>query len=437
MLMKRLKMSRGIHAVHCLVYGFAKHFFLYVLIIVAVMAATSFSMYLGKENTVTATLTLNYEEAAKGLYPNSTRFSISLIKSQEVMERVIEMAGLENITPEQLSNHITAQGVNVHNIQGNSDSNYRIATSYSITYRKNPEIKRISARDILELIIQAYKEEFFENYAYGKATLTCDIEPYESLEYLEIAEMFKREGNKLYRHLNSMMKDNGTFLSEKTQETFSSLKKRAYNFLNIDLEKFSSYVKQSGLSKDKAGYISKLEYQNHLMDISYQKLMGEYSIRLGAIDLYDAALTAVVLVPTVDTSLEFYMSRTKVAIDYQAELAESASSSANDYNEKMNENKHVMEMLDLAGASSASAKQKAEEMIQTMKAELEGITNKTVVTNQEYIRYKTKNYLSTSYVEKSLSDMLSIKWAILAGGFVTFAIGCWILILESRRKEEQ
>jgi len=435
--MKRLRTSRGIHAVHCLIYGFAKHFFLYALIIAAVMAVTSLGMYWNKENTVTATLTLNYEEAAKGLYPNSTRFSISLIKSQEVMERVIEMAGLENITPKQLSDHITARGINIHNIQDSSESSYRIATSYSITYRKNPEIKRISAQDILELIIQAYKEEFFENYAYGRATLTCDVDSYDSLEYLEIAELFKREGNKIYRHLNSRMNENGTFMSEKTQETFSSLKKRAYNFLNIDLEKFSSYVKQSGLSKDKVGYTNKLEYQNQLMDITYRKLMGEYEIRLGAIDLYDAALTAVVLVPTVDTNLEFYMSRTKVAIDYQAELAESASSSANDYNERINGNKQVMKMLGADGVSSASAREKAEEMIRSMKAELEDITEKTVVTNQDYVKYKTKNYLSTSYVEKSLSDTLSIKWAILSGAFVTCVIGFGILVSDGRRKEDQ
>ncbi len=435
--MKLWKKRKDIHVLHCLIYGFAKHFVIYAGIIAAAMAAVSLFLYCW-EDTASASLTLNYEEAAKGLYPNSTRFSISSIKSPAVMKRAIEMAGLENvITPEQLSANITVSDMEVGGLKDNPEDNYRIATSYSVTYKKNPEIKRSDAGDMLSIIMQAYKEEFFENYAYGEAVLTCEIEDYESLEYLEIAELFKREGDKIYRYLNSRMGENGTFRSERTQETFSSLKKRANNFLNIDLEKYSAYVKQSGLSKDRSSYISKLEYQNQLLDITCRKLTEGYNIRLSAINLFDSAMTAVMLVPTVDTNLEFYMSKTKSALDYQAEDAKLFGSSAKDYEEMMNQNQQVMDMLSLYGGSSAAV-EKAEEMIEGMRDELEDIAEKTVVTNQDYIKYKVKNYLSIFYEEKSLSDMgKNIKWALLSGGIAACLIGFWILISESRRKEEQ
>ena len=44
-------------------------------------------------------------------------------------------------------------------------------------------------------------------------------------------------------------------------------------------------------------------------------------MRIEAIDMYDAFMTRFVLIPTYDTEQEFYMSRTKVGVDYFAEEA--------------------------------------------------------------------------------------------------------------------
>lgn len=87
-----------------------RHKILYLLIICIAMACTSVQQYEKKISIARGTLTLNYEEAAKGLYPNSTRFSISLIKSKEVLDCVIEWAGLSGITAEDLADNITATG---------------------------------------------------------------------------------------------------------------------------------------------------------------------------------------------------------------------------------------------------------------------------------------------------------------------------------------
>lgn len=40
-------------------------------------------MHPGKLQSATALIALNYEEATRGLYPNQTRFNISLLKSDE------------------------------------------------------------------------------------------------------------------------------------------------------------------------------------------------------------------------------------------------------------------------------------------------------------------------------------------------------------------
>lgn len=433
-LLFKLKKYKGLYLFQCLFRGYFKHLVLYGLVIVTAMTGTSYYMYQQKKNTATSTLTLNYEEAAKGLYPNSTRFSISLIKSQEVLDRVIDKAGLEGITAEELAENITAKGVSIYNGQ-NSTSDYNIATSYVITYEKNPEISRMTADEMMKLIIQAYKEVFYEKYAYGKTDIVCDLEDYEELEYVEIADLFEREGNKISRYLKAKINENGTYQSETTKETFTSLKKLIDNFMDVDLEKYSSYIIQTGLAKDRDKYVSKLQYQNELLDVNYQKYMGEYTIRLSSIDIYDAALTSVVLIPTIDTLDEFYMSRTKVGIDYQAESAKSASSRANDIKEEIDENNYVISML--KEQSSQEDIQKAEDMIAQMKATLENITEKTVVTNREYIRYKTKNYLTVTVSELSIADLFSVKWMLLVGAAFLGVISIGIIVQDMRKTGEQ
>ena len=86
------------------------------------------------------------------LYPNNTRFNISLIKSDDVLDRAIAKAGLEGqVTAQDMAENITAWASNVNGMQLPSDTtSYKIATTYTITYEKNDEIgPRISARDML------------------------------------------------------------------------------------------------------------------------------------------------------------------------------------------------------------------------------------------------------------------------------------------------
>lgn len=155
--------------VELLFQGLWKHRLLYLALILLVMCSTSFVMYHLKARTAKMMIALNYEEATRGLYPNNTRFNISLIKSDDVLDRAIAKAGLEGqVTAQDMAENITAWASNVNGMQLPSDTtSYKIATTYTITYEKNDEIgPRISARDMLSLIVESYKEVFYEDYTY-------------------------------------------------------------------------------------------------------------------------------------------------------------------------------------------------------------------------------------------------------------------------------
>lgn len=411
--------------------GLWQHRFVYLTILILVTCSTSLVMYRQKTRTAKMLVALNYEEATRGLYPNNTRFNISLIKSEDVLDRAIAKAGLEGqITALDMADHITALASNVNGMQLPSDTtSYKIATTYTITYEKNDELgPRISAKDMLGLIVEAYKEVFYETYTYVEVGIAPDWSECEEQEYMEIGSFFEKECRKLRRFLNTNANENGTFRSARTGETFTSLRQKVDNFITIDLEKYDSYVLQSGLSKNRERYISKLEYENFLKNIDYQKFMAEYQNRLHTIDIYDSALTAVVLIPTLDTQNNFYMSRTKVAIDYQATAAESANANGNDTLAVIQKNEYAIRQMRSQTANTPSSIATAQSMIQDMKQKLETLIETTKILNKEYVRYKTKNYLTISFEERSLADELSLKWVILADGAAFCALCAWVLV---------
>lgn len=410
--------------------GLWQHRFVYLTILILVTCSTSLVMYRQKARTAKMLVALNYEEATRGLYPNNTRFNISLIKSEDVLDRAISKAGLEGqITALDMADHITALASNVNGMQLPSDTtSYKIATTYTITYEKNDELgPRISAKDMLGLIVEAYKEVFYETYTYVEVGIAPDWSECEEQEYMEIGSFFEKECRMLRRFLNTNANENGTFRSARTGETFTSLRQKVDNFITIDLEKYDSYVLQSGLSKNRERYISKLEYENFLKNIDYQKFMAEYQNRLHTIDIYDSALTAVVLIPTLDTQNNFYMSRTKVAIDYQATAAESANANGNDTMAVIQKNEYAIRQMRSQTANTPSSIATAQSMIQDMKQKLETLIETTKILNKEYVRYKTKNYLTISFEERTLADELSLKWVILADGAAFCALCAWVL----------
>ena len=411
--------------------GLWQHRFVYLTILILVTCSTSLVMYRQKARTAKMLVALNYEEATRGLYPNNTRFNISLIKSEDVLDRAIAKAGLEGqITALDMADHITALASNVNGMQlPSGTTSYKIATTYTITYEKNDELgPRISARDMLGLIVEAYKEVFYEDYTYVEVGIAPDWSECEEQEYMEIGSFFEKECRKLRRFLNTNANENGTYRSARTGETFTSLRQKVDNFISIDLEKYDSYVLQSGLSKNRERYISKLEYENFLKNIDYQKFMAEYQNRLHTIEIYDSALTAVVLIPTLDTQNNFYMSRTKVAIDYQATAAESANANGNDTLAVIQKNEYAIRQMRSQTANSSSSLATAQSMIQDMKQKLETLIETTKILNKEYVRYKTKNYLTISFEERSLADELSLKWVILADGAAFCALCAWVLV---------
>ena len=360
-------------------------------------------------NDASATMSLNYSEASAGLNPNSTRFNISELVSEKVMSRVIKAAGVEGeITWDELAECVSTKAVD----KGSKSGSY-ISTSYQIAYNqgklKNVPAHMPSAEDTVKLICNTYKSYFLENYGDNKAILdyeplvSSDGEPYISMSSLEV----KLE--QINRYINMRMKESKNYTDSETGANYISLMKDIENLYNYDIESIYSFILESGVSKDKDTLVSLETYKNKIDKLSYDKFMSYYTADNNGIKLYDKAMSAIVMIPSVDKANEYYMSHTKIGTDDMASDADSELKEGISYLKIITDTEYLIAQIKKGSSAHYTNLQKALEMIVDLSNSINRISDELKLLDVSYIKHKTQNYLVFNFSEKSFSQKISLK----------------------------
>ena len=395
--------------------------------------------YTGSFNKKSVVLSLNYEEASKGQNPNLTRYNVYELKSDRVMERVISNAGLQDVlTPTELSEHIDiAENSSGKTIDPNDSSTYYISTSYTVSYRMNREIKNISVDDMMTLICKSYNDMFHEEYVGTKSVLKYDLGDIEGKEYIEIAKLFTNKSDQMLRYIQQRIEENATYRSEITGQSFQTIKKMIQNVQNYSIKKYSAFVLESGLSRNKDHYIRTLNYKNDMLNINYQKFMIDYNVRKQQVQDYDSAMIGTVMVPSINEKQEYYMSRTNTGTDYLTKEADYSLSQGNAVDRDIIDNNDIIAKVNASTADEESYK-KADELIKTVDEELKQVANTADTTDKEYIKHTTKDYLTFTEYTGSGNKMFILE-TVIGTAVVFFIILCavyYVIDEYIRRKED-
>ena len=395
--------------------------------------------YTGSFNKKSVVLSLNYEEASKGQNPNLTRYNVYELKSDRVMERVISNAGLQDVlTPTELSEHIDiAENSSGKTIDPNDSSTYYISTSYTVSYRVNREIKNISVDDMMTLICKSYNDMFHEEYVGTKSVLKYDLGDIEGKEYIEIAKLFTNKSDQMLRYIQQRIEENATYRSEITGQSFQTIKKMIQNVQNYSIKKYSAFVLESGLSRNKDHYIRTLNYKNDMLNINYQKFMIDYNVRKQQVQDYDSAMIGTVMVPSINEKQEYYMSRTNTGTDYLTKEADYSLSQGNAVDRDIIDNNDIIAKVNASTADEESYK-KADELIKTVDEELKQVANTADTTDKEYIKHTTKDYLTFTVYTGSGNKMFILE-TVIGTAVVFFIILCAVYYVIDgyiRRKED-
>ena len=415
---------------------FRKRWYVFLAVFLAVFAGLCCFRYAESYRTASTVLSLDYEEASKGLTPSQTRFNIFEIQRGTVMERLIEYAGLEGkITPEELSKCISVQATHDKNVSGSV--NY-ISTSFVVRFTVNDAMTGRSADDMLSLLCKAYREYFVEHYGYNHSILAFDTDDLKfNDEYLLTVDLLELRWSQLEKYVQLRRRESKNYQDPDTGNTFSALEERVNNFYTYDLARLRSYIIENGIANDKAGTVSMLDYKIRMDRLMYNKLMAAYDEDNNGIRMYDAAMSAVVMIPTQDQTLQYYMSRTKTGMDNMALHADAQLAGAAERTEQINYSTYLTEKLGAAVSSRRKA-EKADSMIDEMKATLDRLAADIETVDNAYTSARARNYISFSDDSTGFKDQIDLVHSLLYSVLILIAVlACVLLwkILSDKEKE--
>ena len=331
--------------------------------------------------------------ASKVLTPNGTTLDVSEILSDEVLENAILEKQLGNLSPDELKDTLRVN--NVKQRDNISADNLYVSTEYTISYRASDKTVSIDKDILVRAIADAYYDYFVSRYGKKTDILENDYSEIYNLDYLDINSYMQGRADAIIEYMEMCRKENSTFVSEATEESFGSVRDKAKNFKSVSLDRNKAYILKYGISKDKEQYISRLNYGNRMTNVEYMKNLASYRVRLSAIERYDGDITRAVLVPTRDEDGEFYQSRTKIGTDYFADEANKHLRFATGNQLAIETNNYYIESISAAEGGDSHRK-KADDMVENLKAELTEISRLAVETVRDYEARTTNGYISFS-----------------------------------------
>ena len=387
-------------------------------------------------------ISFNYENAAKGKNPSGTRFNVSEILSNDVLDEAISRSGYK-VSTEDLKECLSLE-TNFDDVDISDDaskdelSSLNIATDYRLIF--NPGIKTlgINCKTMLSLIGDVYYEKFMREKTENVAILDLDFSDYDSSDYYSISSYLKVKADNLKHFIDIYSYVDSNYRGT-NGDSFAALSGKIESFSNVELERLHSYVIENGLSRDAAGFSNTIDYKNKLLQLDYDKNMAAYYVRLEAIDMYDHQMARIVLVPTQDEKLEYYMSRTKIGVDDFANQAQEYLEDAKKLKNEIDDNTYAQSRVN-EGAATEAAYSEADALADTLIDELKSLAEECKTIVNTYNADKKNALMTTDFSQKSLSSMINLKKSVLLTvvfcGLLCISSVCSIMYADNKGRKK-
>lgn len=372
----------------------------FFLLLAAVMAGDQWQ-------NASLTIALTYPEASAGLNPDGSRYNMSNILSDEVLEDAVLSGGFENLAVEDLKSALNVTPANntsdsVSLMSDASNENEaggttakianRVTSQFTLEFRGNGKTGFSRGSEILSAVAAAYKSRFVSQYSPNLSTLDISFDDLDQYDYPDMGLYFSNKIQIIARYASVYAGKDAVFCSSETGETFRSISGKAWDLHDTARENLTSYILSNGLSKSRADYRSRLRYDYTRNCNSYRNDVEAYGVRLAAIDRYYADMSRIVFIPTYDTDRTFYMSKTKTGVDNFSieanELVSSASKGLSTILEKENWMERLSVRTDLDAAT-----EKTEQMMADLEAQILDLAAVAKSTIQDYINHSSNGYI--------------------------------------------
>jgi|GEM_PF-4833816 len=362
-----------------------------------------FSYIDGKAVLPAFSVKFGFEEAGRGLNPDETRFNADDLINKDVLAGVIKDKGY-SITPDELKECLSVRSS--YDDTAIDTENPKIATEYQIALNRNIKKYSIDTDSLIDDLAAEVKQDYVQKHTDHAGILDIDLTEVDDLDYMDVDNYLQMQANKVKNYLSGFQWAEQTY-SDESGETFSSLADKVSNYISTPLSEYSAYISENGLTKEGSDFVSTAEYTKKTLQVNYDKQMASYNARLSAIQKYDPSMANVVLVPTDDKTGEFYMSRTKIGVDYFADEANEALNNASEILKDINDNKRLV-----ANISASASKEKyteANAMILTLCRELTELAKEAEELHESYIRDTAGEYVTLHIYHPGKAALLSVR----------------------------
>lgn len=404
------------------IFKTAEYFNVWIVLICFVITVVyGFFNHLELKKSVNAVISLNYSEASQALNSNGTRYNMTEIISDEVVDRAIKKGALTNVTVKQLKECLAVYPC----VQGDTEdeTKYHISTEFVVEYHASKDTDHLDSENVINLITTAYKEYYIEKYT-DNFSLNTEKADFGKMEYMDTVSYLEKETQAVLNYLYGMAEKNSSFVTA-DGNTFGSIAGKVYNFKETQIEhNLKSLVLQNGIAKDKAGYIDRLKYHNNDIEYDRQKNAASYDVCSRAIDMYGEEMISVVLVPTWDQSGKYYMGRTKVGVDELSVMATNFSNSVAANEKEIMDNQLVIDKVS-SGNESEQVYASADSLISSVYKSIKEFEKEAITAGREYSRYKMNQCVAvTIYGVSFMSEIktLAIFAVLLYAALVLYQI---------------
>lgn len=391
---------------------------LWLLILLALLL-NSFMVPLSLRQHCTAEISLNYAEASRGLNPNKTRYNQANILSNEVLAAAIEKGALQDVTVQDLKKALTVNP----KVQGSVEdaSGYFISTQSILSYQATPETAHLDGETLVGLVAEAYKTWFLDTYSDNVAALELDFTAAREEDYLDVCRRLREQAEVISIYMGGMTSRETSFQSLSTGETFRSVASQADEVADVMVERLEAYVLENDISKQTDAYLSRLSFQNAFHYFDALRANRNSRNNLAAVSKYEDDMARIVLVPTVDTNFQFYMSQTRIGIDDFAKQADTQAGNKAEVRSSIARNNHILQQLSRR-TSPDGADEKAEQLIAQIENELGRLAGLARLLVEEYNESHANEYISLA-VSRLENQVFRVAAQVL-GYTLLFAVGC-------------
>lgn len=386
-----------------------------------------------KMTEATIRIGFNYPSASSGMNPNNTKFSVSQIIDDKVLEAAIIKGGFSDVTVDDLKACLKVTPVDAGETIS-AEQSY-ISAEYNLRYTASLKTIGLNPEAVVQQIANCFYEQFIDAYSRKATILENILGNTQSIDYLDLVDIIDAKADNIQAYAVMMQAESRSFQSTQTGETFISMEKKVQSFRDVQLERFRAFILENGLVKDRQQYISKLNYLNRVNNIDYQKRLEEHRIRLETINKYERDMASVVLIPSEDQNREFYMSRTQIGVDYFAREAEERLYQAISIQREISDNNYIITQIVNSAARDAFY-QEAELMLENLKKELNYFADLMKITLEEYELATTRDYLSIVSMNGKNSrfmDRFQVKkGAVLTAAFLV-SYTFWMLVQTDKK----